>query len=363
MNTISMVSHQPFQRLHPLSLLAQLTSRQTNGCLQVVSESTSWFIYLDQGKLTFATSSLDPFERLDRHLRHLNRQVPALASAVRVQVRLLFEHTVGIYPSSSADYQAIHWLVEQQYLNLSQAAALIEEIAKEAIEPFLKVTEGMYEVIDKQSFEKYPNLCLLDPRLIVEQCHNRSQQRQTHQSATKVQSPDSIRNLLNEHSYPSNVSQNNPQKAPQFTQVGQPNELNGATNGLRTKPSGSVSKAQYTVACIDDSPTVLQAINTFLDDSNFSVLMINDPVKALMQVIRSRPDMVLLDVGMPNLDGYELCSLLRRHPSFKNIPIIMVTGHTGFIDRAKARLVGASGYLTKPFTQPELLKMMFKHLM
>jgi twitching motility two-component system response regulator PilG len=65
---------------------------------------------------------------------------------------------------------------------------------------------------------------------------------------------------------------------------------------------------------------------------------------------------------MPNLDGYELCSLLRRHPSFKNTPIIMVTGNTGFIDRAKAKLVGASGYLTKPFTQPELLKMVFKHL-
>ena len=357
MKTISMVSHQPFQRLHPLSLLAQLTTRQTNGCLQVVSESTSWFIYLDQGRLTFATSSIDPFERLDRHLRQLSRQVPALVSAVRVQVRLLFEQADGSYPSSSIDYQAINWLVEQQYLNLSQAAALIEEIAKEVIEPFLNVTEGMYEVIDKQNFEKYPNLCQLDPRPIVEHCHSKLRRRQTTNQPAKVQSSDSIRNLLHERSY-----QNNPQIS-QFTQVERQNELNRATNRLRANPPEPVAKAQFTVACIDDSPTVLQAINTFLDDSNFSVLMINDPVKALMQVIRNRPDMVLLDVGMPNLDGYELCSLLRRHPSFKSIPIIMVTGHTGFIDRAKARLVGASGYLTKPFTQPELLKMMFKHLM
>ncbi len=90
--------------------------------------------------------------------------------------------------------------------------------------------------------------------------------------------------------------------------------------------------------------------------------MINDPVKALMQVVRSKPDMILLDVGMPNLDGYELCSLLRRHPNFKQIPIIMVTGHTGFIDRAKAKIVGASGYLTKPFTQSELVKTVFRYL-
>jgi two-component system, chemotaxis family, response regulator PixG len=106
----------------------------------------------------------------------------------------------------------------------------------------------------------------------------------------------------------------------------------------------------------------LQSIRAFLDDASFTVIMINDPVKALMQVVRNRPDLILLDVGMPSLDGYELCSLLRRHPHFRHTPIIMVTGLTGFIDRAKARLVGSSGYLTKPFTQSELLKTVFKHL-
>lgn len=81
-----------------------------------------------------------------------------------------------------------------------------------------------------------------------------------------------------------------------------------------------------------------------------------------MQVVRIKPDLILLDVEMPNLDGYELCSLLRKHPLFKTVPIIMVTGHTGFLDRAKAKLVKSSGYLTKPFNQSELLKMVFKHL-
>jgi twitching motility two-component system response regulator PilG len=90
--------------------------------------------------------------------------------------------------------------------------------------------------------------------------------------------------------------------------------------------------------------------------------MINDPLKALIQIMRIKPDIVLLDVGMPNLDGYELCSMLRRHSHFRETPVIMVTGHTGFIDRARAKFVGASGYLTKPFTRPELIKMVFHHL-
>ena len=81
-----------------------------------------------------------------------------------------------------------------------------------------------------------------------------------------------------------------------------------------------------------------------------------------MQIIRSKPDLILLDVTMPNLDGYELCALLRRHPDFKNTPIVMVTGNTGLIDRARAKLVRASGYLTKPFEQSDLLKMVFQHL-
>jgi twitching motility two-component system response regulator PilG len=124
----------------------------------------------------------------------------------------------------------------------------------------------------------------------------------------------------------------------------------------------SLTKTTYTIACIDDSPTVLSAIETFLDDKAFKVIRIENPVSALMTIIRNKPDLVLLDVTMPSLDGYELCSLLRRHPAFKHTPIIMVTGNRGFIDRAKAKLVGATGYLTKPFTQPDLLKIIFKHL-
>jgi twitching motility two-component system response regulator PilG len=72
--------------------------------------------------------------------------------------------------------------------------------------------------------------------------------------------------------------------------------------------------------------------------------------------------MVLLDVNMSGIDGYELCRLLRNHSFFRSTPIIMVTANTGIINRVKARLVGASGYVTKPFTQSDLLKMVFKHL-
>lgn len=107
---------------------------------------------------------------------------------------------------------------------------------------------------------------------------------------------------------------------------------------------------------------MLSAIESFLGDRNFNILRIANPLHALMQIMRSKPDLILMDITMPGLDGYDLCSLLRRHTAFKQTPIIMVSSHTDFIDRARARLVGASGYLPKPFTRPDLVKIVSQHL-
>jgi twitching motility two-component system response regulator PilG len=81
-----------------------------------------------------------------------------------------------------------------------------------------------------------------------------------------------------------------------------------------------------------------------------------------MSIIRHKPDLILLDLNMAGIDGYELCRIIRNNSMFKEIPIIFVTGSKGIIDKVKARMVGASGYLTKPFTRAELLKMIFMHL-
>lgn len=355
MNTISMASYRSSQRLNPLSLLAQLSSRHANGCLQVSSGSVSWSIYLEQGKLIYASDSVDPFERLDRHLRRLSRQIPTLVSAVRVQVRLIFESELESQVSQNPDYRAICWLVNQQYLNSVQAAALIEDLAEEVIASLLAVKEGTYQLIDPNPSEELPEFCHLDLRTMVERCYEKLRRQQPPEppSVTSEKSPNSLDK--NGNSQTLNFAQETVPNPSQNTRN------NTASDSAKNLPKPG-SKSTYTIACIDDSPTVLNAINSFLDDKSFSVVMINDPVRALMQVVRIKPDLILLDVSMPNLDGYELCSLLRKHPLFKTTPIVMVTGNTGFLDRAKAKLVRASGYLTKPFNQSDLLKMVFKHL-
>ncbi|NER78368.1 MAG: response regulator [Leptolyngbya sp. SIO1D8] len=356
MRTSDMTSY-PYrspQELHLLSILAQVASRQTSGCLRVTDTTNVWLLYLERGQLVYASNSLDPFGRLDQHLRRLSATVPSLASPVRVQVRLLFEKSFELGVGQFSDYEAICWLVEQQYLTPEQAARLVGAIAQESLETLLPLQFGNYDLLTEGRLAHLPRFCHLELRSLVEACQVR-RIRQPMSRPSKGAQPLSARGARFQRPIaplPNSSAQN---FKPPVTKV-EAGEAGSPSSGL------PLQKTTYTVACIDDSPTVLNAIEAFLDDNAFKVLRIENPVSALMQIIRNKPDLILLDVTMPNLDGYELCSLLRRHPLFKQTPIIMVTGNTGLIDRAKAKLVGSSGYLTKPFTQPDLLKIVFKHL-
>ncbi|MEL6159764.1 MAG: response regulator [Cyanobacteria bacterium J06623_5] len=343
-NSRSSTSYSTSHKLHPLSLLAQLISRQVSGCLKLSAQAAEWRLLFETGRLNFATNSADAFDRLDRQLQAFSEAVPA---EVRDQVRLLFENSDEVDHVVSRDYRAICWLVDQTYLSREQAAQLIGAIAIEVIEPFLNIREGSYELIPQAQTEGIPTYCSLDLRPIVEVCQRNSKQRAAGQPTTNRLSSAATM------STPSSMS----------GQINGMGPMSLGSNGSRRRQGmDSLKRTTYTVACIDDSPTVLNAIQKFLEDQSLSVVAINDPVKALMQIVRSKPDLILLDITMPNLDGYELCALLRRHPRYKRTPIVMVTGNTGLIDRARAKLVRASGYLTKPFTQSDLLKMVFKHL-
>ena len=344
MSTTPIGSYKFSQKLHPLSLLAQLTSRRATGCLRVFIESFSWSIYLENGRLIYASCSDRLFDRLDSHLERLSQEFSTLNRANIMQVRGMFETNSENQLIPQADYQAICWLVDRDYLNPQQAVVLIDDLAKVVLASFLTVKEGSYEFSSVSPLDQLPKFCHLDLRLLVEHCQQQLRNRHQSQSSVPKVETKQAQTQINLGRLPG-------QK-----------DFDNSDNSNNKIFQQSINKNTYTVACIDDSPTVLNSINQFLDENTFSVVMINDPVKALMQILRSKPDIILLDVEMPSLDGYELCSLLRRHSAFKNIPIIMVTGRTGFIDRAKAKMVRSSGYLTKPFTQSDLLKMVFKHI-
>jgi two-component system, chemotaxis family, response regulator PixG len=127
--------------------------------------------------------------------------------------------------------------------------------------------------------------------------------------------------------------------------------------------SQSAVKKRYKVVCIDDSPTVLETMQCYLDADRFEVATVANAMASMAALFEMKPDLILMDVSMPGIDGNRLCEILRRSSIFANVPIIMVSGNTGSLDKAKAKACGATDYLTKPFTQDELLQMIEQYLM
>ncbi|MEH2313318.1 MAG: response regulator [Nostoc sp.] len=460
-----------FTKLRPLSLLRQLSNCSDTTCLQALSNSVSWSIYLEQGKITYATHSVEPFDRLERHLRRLSHQIPLLTTEVRVQLRLMFEpdsHSQLIEHDSNLrnhppEYQAISWLVSQQHLHSTQAGVLIQELVKEVIESFSLIKEGTYELIEPLNI--MPKICRLDVEKILERCQVRLHNWQTFvpQISSPYQRPYLLINskidekdlptlqpdlinwmkgfslchlavILNQDEiqlarnlypyilqgriilhepdppfdklpkifeerclrratptlfsklvtlvdtkeklnttvkpYP-DISEENVAPVHRLPQTSAPPEENfqeptisNNINPAYQRVTAATVTAQkfHKIVSVDDSPTILKEISHFLENENFSVVTINDPLKAILSIIRHKPDLILLDLNMVGIDGYELCRIIRNNLSFQKTPIIFVTGNKGIVDKVKAKLVGASGYLTKPFSRAELLKTVFMHL-
>jgi twitching motility two-component system response regulator PilG len=116
------------------------------------------------------------------------------------------------------------------------------------------------------------------------------------------------------------------------------------------------------IVCVDDSLSLRQSVEAYLSGQGYEVSSLGNPLKAVGLIFQLKPNLILCDIAMPELDGYEICSMLRHSTLFRQIPIVMLTGKEGFIDRVKARMVGATDYLTKPFSDKELLMLVEKYV-
>jgi two-component system, chemotaxis family, response regulator PixG len=404
--------------LNPIKLLEQLATSQAKGCLRIVANDIVWLLYFYEGKLFYANHSLEPIERLEQHLRRLSPVVLANQVYTDLREQLKDANFEATYPS--LDYQAIRWAIAQGHITEQTAGALVKSITKEVLQSYLLITAGSSELLSRDT--AFPIWWSGNFLFVTKECQTELQAWQALQPA--IQSPYQRPYLMNvEHPLLTADVKAKLSKIligfsfRQLSLLLKQDELTVANNlhrlinnrivGLRppqppfdrlhklylvgadrdrfdekaqtvtaalaavADKSGAndaatgdlVEQATYKIACVDDSPTILREINRFLDGDSFKVFPIVDSGTALMKIIRINPDIILLDVGMPTIDGYKLCSMLRKHPAFKKTPIVMVTGNTGIIDRAKAKMAGSTDYMTKPFTQAGLIEMVSRHLM
>lgn len=131
---------------------------------------------------------------------------------------------------------------------------------------------------------------------------------------------------------------------------------------LKTSSQDHSSDGRPLVMVVDDSPTVRKLVSLTLERRGYRVISAFDGVAAIKELGSCRPDLILLDINMPRLDGYRLCKLIKKHEATQTIPVVMLSGKDGMFDKLRGRLVGCSDYITKPFEADALSHKVAKYL-
>jgi chemosensory pili system protein ChpA (sensor histidine kinase/response regulator) len=106
---------------------------------------------------------------------------------------------------------------------------------------------------------------------------------------------------------------------------------------------------------VDDSITMRKVTSRVLDNHSIEVMTAQDGLDAIEQLREKVPDLMLLDIEMPRMDGYELLEHVRADARLRHVPVVMITSRAGQKHRRKAREAGANAYLTKPYQEAELV--------
>ena len=110
------------------------------------------------------------------------------------------------------------------------------------------------------------------------------------------------------------------------------------------------------ILCVDDSTPDLINLEKIIQGAGLLAITANSGKVALAKAKSDMPDLILMDVNMPDMDGYAVMRELKKDPSLKNIPVVLITSKSQKADKMWAQMQGASGYVTKPYTSDQVLE-------
>ena len=399
-------------------ILGELSYGEENNCLKVVYNNTVFFIHFNEGHLVYATNSIAPFERLERHLRRLKHRNRQITNSIIKKPRQEFTNDLNSYESFPTDYQSIIWLIETGHITQSEGITLIRRITREVFESFLCLPNlQQYKVIPRSN--KIQELCRFNLKGYTEQCHKRleswhifsehivsSYQRPYLVFATDLKierlSPEQNKTIckllkgLNFRQisaiidcdelvvakilYPSILNNSIVLRDPKPPFDRLPN-LPLPKNAFESIPPLDWhsedsdfyvgSHSEQTIAALEDTWKIAYVesdmaaqkdLTQYLEPSLFSILTIADEMEAFNKLIEFKPNLIFVRAELPNLDGYELCSVLRNHQDLRSVPIIIINGSSGMINQFKSIRAGAATNLAKPFDRTKLLTTIWQYL-
>lgn len=363
--------------------LSSISQQRATGELTLAQDAYPWRLYFFQGRLVYATGTL---HRVRRWRRAIKRHCPDFSMTF----------TEGSEPW---EYQLLSQSVAQGILNVPQAQAVIKMSLEEVLFAWVRNPILRSEWVSGQRFAFRDNtaLSLLLSATEVEQVLQQAQQLWKQWKGLELESLNPCRSPILKESLQAEAGRAStilvnlsPYLTGRYTlwdiasyarrpvttitrfllpwiqqNVIALEDIEDLPNPLLrlSHPTNSANLVyRPLIACIDDSATVVQFLANILEAAGYRVLKIQEPLMGMATLSQQRPDLILMDLVMPNASGYDVCSFLRKTPIFQNTPIIILTSQSGLVDRTRAKLAGASDFLSKPPDPQVLLNLIRHHL-
>ncbi len=350
-----------FKKISKQQLSGQLTIRSFN------SPAVGWRVYFGKGKIHYATSLVANQERMDYLISKFSPYLNASTMDVKDQE---YYSLISFWRSGKLSFQKLRkliYVVTQEALIhcLNFQPAKLEFQSQMALNPILvsiapkafadPVREQILEW--KKIREDIPSPFIKIGIENINQFYNLIEKHSNAASLTALSNPlTTLRQFPTLYELAKSLNQEPLHLAQKLQPYIQQKDL-------QTKPYEPPETKQDNapvVACIDDSHAVQRNVTLILESAGYQVVSITEPDRALTTLARQSPILILMDITMPDINGYELSRLLRQSSALADVPIVMLTGRDGVVDRVRARMVGASDYITKPFNPNQLIQLVQK---
>lgn len=343
------------------------------------SKQQSWLIFFVNGQIIYAANGDNGLSRLSDYLRHY-----------QVKVQLDEQQLACLGTLNTAEYDYLWMLLEQNTIKPKQARSIIHCLVHETLFDLLNLHQGSF--IFEVDSAITPQLTTLEIAPLLSKIVKQVQQWK--QLYPYIQSPEQFPVLADIVKLRSSLPKATVNKLQHwadgktslrklarylnqdivtvakaihpYVQQGWVQLVYSETvNSLKDRQDKTLPLEQsrkQRILCIDDATSICTSIETILKTEGYEAIALTNPLEALSLVFQLKPDLIFCDIVMPELNGYEICAMLRHSQAFRFVPIIMLTAKEGFLDRVRAKIAGATDYLTKPFGNTELVILVERYL-
>lgn len=369
-----------------VGLFQTLKQPRFTGQLVLASpKGQQWVFYLYLGRIMYATGGIHPVRRWKRNLA---AYLPQMAEQLPHLEKELSRFSAQEF-AICWEYQLLCYWVDQQKITREQVAHMIRAIIIEVFFDITQAVEITYEI--KRDNQLSTQLVLMDAEQVIEASGKLWQAWQAAKiadrspnSAPIIKQPEQLEANTNAKTYQALVKFLDGQHTLRDLSIVMRRNMVDITRSLipyiqagfvelenipdlyppvKIPQSGEESNGQGPlIACVDDSPIICQTLERILTQAGYQFLGINDALRAIAILLARKPDLIFLDLVMPNANGYEICGQLRKMSFFKNTPIVILTGNDGIVDRVRAKMVGSTDFLGKPIEADVVLHTIRKYL-